>query len=80
MYDLYLRKNPGWDFEEVKKRTLKIAETLDIENLKVFEIYPDMICIEKIINYFFQNFELFFLIQLHLDIFHYQKNYIQNLI
>ena len=26
---------------------LKIAETLNIENLKVFEIYPNMICIEK---------------------------------
>ena len=47
MYDLYLRKNPGWDFEEVKNRTLKIGETLNIENLRVFEIYPDMICIEK---------------------------------
>lgn len=47
MYDLYLRKNPGWDFNEVKNRILKIAETLNIENLKVFEIYPNMICIEK---------------------------------
>ena len=45
MYDLYLRKNPGWDFNEVKNRILKIAETLNIENLKVFEIYPNMICI-----------------------------------